>query len=154
MASRHTRTASLAFTAVGAFCLSICAARGEDPFSAAIRPTEAKTPEDERRSFHVPPGFEVQLVASEPDIQKPMNLAFDARGRLWVSGSTEYPLPPPADRPGRDSIRVLEDSDGDGRTDKVTVFADRLNIPIGLYPYKTPHTSADSQISRPRHVRD
>ena len=136
MPPRYTRTASLAFAAVVAFCLSISAARGEDPFSAAIRPTDAKTPEDERRSFHVPPGFEVQLVAAEPEIQKPMNLAFDARGRLWVSGSTEYPFPAPADRPGRDSIRVLEDTNGDGRADKVTVFADGLNIPIGLYPYK------------------
>jgi putative heme-binding domain-containing protein len=136
MPPRCTRTASLAFAAVVASSLSISAARGEDPFSAAIRPTDAKTPEEERRSFHVPPGFEVQLVAAEPDIQKPMNLAFDARGRLWVSGSTEYPFPAPADRPGRDSIRVLEDKDGDGRADKVTVFADGLNIPIGLYPYK------------------
>ncbi len=136
MPPRYTRTAFLAFAAVVASCLSISAARGEDPFSAAIRPTDAKTPEEERRSFHVPPGFEVQLVAAEPEIQKPMNLAFDARGRLWVSGSTEYPFPAPADRPGRDSIRVLEDKDGDGRADKVTVFADGLNIPIGLYPYK------------------
>ena len=63
-----------------------------------------------------------------------MNMAFDARGRLWVSGSTEYPFPAPADRPGRDSIRVLEDIDRDGRADKVTVFADGLSIPIGLYP--------------------
>ena len=95
MSPRYTRTASLAFAAVVACCLSISAARGEDPFSAAIRPTDAKTPEEERRSFHVPPGFEVQLVAAEPEIQKPMNLAFDARGRLWVSGSTEYPFPAP-----------------------------------------------------------
>ena len=136
MPRRFTRTASLAFTAVVASCLSISTAHGEDPFTAAIRPTNAKTPEEERRSFHVPPGFEVQLVAAEPEIQKPMNLAFDARGRLWVSGSTEYPFPAPADRPGRDSIRVLEDTNGDGRTDKVTIFADGLNIPIGLYPYK------------------
>jgi hypothetical protein len=40
------------------------------------------------RAFHVPPGFEVQLVASEPAIQKPMNLAFDERGRVSVTGSS------------------------------------------------------------------
>ncbi len=136
MSPRFTSTASLAFAAVVASCLSISTAHGEDPFSAAIRPTDAKSPEDERRSFQVPPGFEVQLVAAEPDIPKPMNLAFDAQGRLWVSGSTEYPYPAPANRPGRDSIRVLQDTNGDGRADKVSTFADGLNIPIGLYPYK------------------
>ena len=136
MPPRDLRVVPVAFAAVVAFCSSISASRAQDPFSAAIRPTDAKTPEEERRSFHLPPGFTVQLVAAEPEIQKPMNLAFDARGRLWVSGSTEYPFPAPANRPGRDSIRVLEDVDGDGRADKVTVFADGLNIPIGLYPYK------------------
>jgi putative heme-binding domain-containing protein len=136
MLPRCMRVVPLAFAGLVAFYFSNSVARAEDPFSAAIRPTDAKSPEDERRSFRVPPGFEVQLVAAEPEIQKPMNLAFDARGRLWVSGSTEYPFPAPADRPGRDSIRILEDRNGDGRADKVTVFADGLNIPIGLYPYK------------------
>ncbi len=76
------------------------------------------------------------MFAAEPEIQKPMNMAFDASGRLWVSGSTEYPFPAPDDRKGRDSIRILEDRDQDGRADKVTVFADDLNIPIGIYPYR------------------
>ena len=108
----------------------------DNPFAAAIRPTEALSPEQERASFHLPPGFRVQLFASEPEIQKPMNMAFDARGRLWVSGSTEYPYPAPKDRPARDTIRVLEDTDHDGRADKVTIFAEGLSIPIGLCPYK------------------
>ncbi len=58
-----------------------------------VAPTEALSPEEEAKKFHLPPGFEIQLVASEPDIQKPMNLNFDSRGRLWVSHSTEYPFP-------------------------------------------------------------
>src|SRR6516165_8344890 len=114
----------------------VAARAADDPFAAAIRPTDALTPEQERASFHLPPGFRVQLFASEPEIQKPMNMAFDAGGRLWVSGSTEYPYPAPDDRPARDTIRVLEDTDHDGRADKVTVFAEGLSIPIGLYPYK------------------
>ena len=48
-----------------------------------------------------------------------MNIAFDARGRLWVTDSTEYPYPAPDDRPARDTIRVLDDFDPDGRADKV-----------------------------------
>src|SRR6266566_9895534 len=66
-----------------------------NPFAENIRPTEALTPELEQKSFHLPPGFEVQLVAAEPDIAKPMNLAFDATGRLWVTTSREYPFPAP-----------------------------------------------------------
>ena len=74
-------------------------------------------------------------MAAEPDIPKPMNLAFDARGRLWVSGSLEYPYPAAAGQ-GRDSVRILEDTNGDGRADRITPFVDGLNIPIGLYPYR------------------
>ncbi|HUG91620.1 MAG TPA: PVC-type heme-binding CxxCH protein [Planctomycetaceae bacterium] len=109
---------------------------GDDPFAALVRPTPPRTPEEERAGFRVPDGFEVQLFAAEPQILKPMNMAFDARGRLWVSSSTEYPYAAPADRPARDRIDVLEDTDGDGRADRATTFADGLNIPIGLYPYK------------------
>ncbi len=76
----------------------------------------------------------MQLFAAEPDLQKPINLAFDARGRLWVSGSVEYPFAAPVDKPGKDTIKILEDTDGDGRADKITTFAEGLNIPIGLYP--------------------
>ena len=54
-----------------------------------------RSPEDERKALHVPPGFEIQLVAAEPDIHKPLNLAFDDRGRLWVTDTVEYPFPKP-----------------------------------------------------------
>ena len=75
-----------------------------------------RSPEAERLALHVPPGFEVQLVAAEPDIDKPMNLAFDAHGRLWVTHSREYPI---AATPGagRDRVSILEDTTGDGRAD-------------------------------------
>jgi putative heme-binding domain-containing protein len=107
-----------------------------DPFAAHVRPTPAKTPQEEQASFRVPEGFEVTLFASEPDLQKPMNMAFDARGRLWVTGSVEYPYAAAKGQPGRDTVKILEDADGDGRAEKITTFADGLNIPIGLYPYK------------------
>ena len=74
------------------------------------------------------------MVASEPDIQKPMNIAFDDRGRLWVTGSYEYPFPAPEGKSGRDTVKVLEDFRPDGRAAKITTFADGLNIPIGLLP--------------------
>ena len=117
----------------------------EDPFLALVRPTDALTPEEERTKLKVPQGFEVQLFASEPMINKPINMAFDQRGRLWVSSTTEYPFPAPKERwedalgsrvrDSLDAIKILEDTDGDGRADKVTDFATGLNIPIGVLPY-------------------
>ena len=111
------------------------ASKDEDVFRSTVRTTEPLTPDQEREALKVPPGFKVTLFASEPQIQKPLNMAFDADGRLWVTGSNEYPYPAKAGE-GHDSVRILEDTDGDGTTDKVTVFADNLNIPIGLYPYR------------------
>src|SRR5881394_3370379 len=108
-----------------------------NPFAENVRPTEPLTPELEQRSFRLPPGFEVQLVAAEPDIAKPMNMAFDAAGRLWVSTSREYPFPAPPDKPARDRIMIFEDFGADGRARKVTAFAEGLNIPIGLYPFRS-----------------
>lgn len=108
-----------------------------DPFAENIRKTEPLTPEEEQKTFHVPPGFEVQLVAAEPDLRgKPMNLAFDAQGQLWVTVSREYPYAVATNQTGRDVVQVLGDFDENGRARKVTTFADGLNIPIGLLPYR------------------
>jgi putative heme-binding domain-containing protein len=78
----------------------------------------------------VPPGFVVELVAGEPDIVNPVAMTFDERGRIWITESLEYPRHQPG--PGRDRIKVLDDTDGDGRADRFTVFADGLNIPSGI----------------------
>src|SRR5882672_7922266 len=94
-----------------------------------------RTPEEELKAIHVPPGFEVQLVAAEPDIQKPIGIAFDEKGRLWVTGTYEYPFAAPPDRKGRDTVKILEDFGPDGRARKITTFADDLNIPICVLPY-------------------
>jgi putative heme-binding domain-containing protein len=108
-----------------------------DDFSDIIRKTEPRTPQEQLKLFHLPPGFEIQLVASEPQICKPMNMAFDPKGRLWITQSREYPFPVlPVDKKGRDKVMVLEDFDGIGRARKISTFAEGLNIPIGLYPYK------------------
>lgn len=107
----------------------------DDIFQSAVRTSEPLSPAEELLQLKVPDGFEVTLFASEPDLQKPLNMAFDAAGRLWVTGSNQYPYPA-ADGEGTDTIRILEDTDGDGTADKVTVFADDLNVPIGIYPYR------------------
>jgi len=103
-------------------------------FNDNIRSTTARTPEEERLAFKLPAGFEVQLYASEPDIGKPINIAFDAKGRMWVTQSFEYPFPAKAPNRGKDRLTILEDTDHDGKADKFTHFTDTLNIPIGIYP--------------------
>lgn len=102
-------------------------------FNEHIRSTEARTPEEERSGFKLPPGFEISLYASEPDIGKPMNINFDAQGRMWVTQSFEYPFPASPGN-GSDRITILEDTDNDGKADRFTHFDDTLNIPIGIFP--------------------
>lgn len=81
----------------------------------------------------MPAGFEVQLVAAEPDIGKPIQMSFDAKGRLWVTTSRHYPFP--ADGKSSDRLFILSDFDATGKAKKITTFADDLNIPIGVLPY-------------------
>ena len=116
--------------------LATASARAADPFEDIIRKTDPLTPEQERQAFHLPPGFEIQLVAAEPAIGKPMNLAFDERGRLWLTQSREYPFPAPADKPARDAVKILSNFQPGGRAATVATFAEGLNIPIGIYPYR------------------
>lgn len=108
----------------------------DDEFALGVRTTPPLSSDEQRAKFRLPAGFEVQLVAQEPDINKPMNLAFDATGRLWVTTSVEYPFPAPATRAGRDRVMVFEDFGPDGRARKATTFAEGLNIPIGVYPFR------------------
>ncbi|MDP7293108.1 MAG: GDSL-type esterase/lipase family protein [Verrucomicrobiota bacterium] len=106
------------------------------------------SPKDELGEFEVDPRFEVNLFASEtdfPDLACPIQMRWDARGRLWVSCSTTYPHVYPGNEPN-DKIVILEDTDGDGRADTSSVFADDLQIPLsfefgngGVYISEEPH---------------
>ncbi|MFO0946798.1 MAG: PVC-type heme-binding CxxCH protein [Planctomycetota bacterium] len=94
------------------------------------------SPADSVQRMHLPEGFHVELFAAEPDIVKPIAMTFDARGRLWIAESVDYPndvLPPGR---GHDRIKICEDTDGNGRADNFTVFAEGLNIPTSLHPYR------------------
>ncbi len=124
-------------------------AAAEDPFAAGVRPTDPLTPGEQGKKFKLPPGFEIQLVATEPDINKPFNMAFDAKGRLWVTTSIEYPWPAPTNRVGRDRLMIFEDFGADGRAKKVTEFADGLNIPIGIYPFYSARTTPKASPTSP-----
>jgi putative heme-binding domain-containing protein len=113
-----------------------------------IAPTEPQDPESQRLQFHLPPGFEIQLVLADPDIGQPMNLSFDAQGRLWVTSSVEYPYPVQGEgieprfekTPGvgeglpKDWLTVASNIGPDGRPASIQRFATGLNIPIGQTP--------------------
>ena len=90
-------------------------------------------PEIERKSFMVADGFEVNLFAADPILAKPIQMNFDPRGRLWVVSSEVYPQIAPG-QTANDKVLVLEDTDGDGTSDKTSVFADGLLIPTGIEP--------------------
>lgn len=107
------------------------------PFAFAqpqhIATTEPLPPEKAIASFTVPDGFEVQLVAAEPDIDKPIQCAFDGKGRLWVTTTRHYPFAAPIGK-GTDKLFVLSDFDIKGKARKIETFANDLNIPIGILP--------------------
>src|SRR6266496_1100390 len=94
--------------------------------------TPALSPVEAQKKFVVPDGFEVRLFAAEPEVINPVAMTWDERGRLWVLELYEYPLGAPPRAKPRDRIKILEDTDNDGRADKVTVFAEGLNLATGL----------------------
>lgn len=109
-------------------CFISCAERERQ--SSAERPTSA-TPE-------VAEGLEFLLWAREPDVVNPTSIDVDSRGRVWIAEGVNYRLfskagEPFRRQPGADRIKILEDTDGDGKADKVTVFAsDLFPVPMGL----------------------
>ena len=133
----HTRPqVALVIAGVVALAAAIAAQQGTARTPGNIWPPAKKqmaksialSPEEELKTFSMPPGFRAELVASEPLIESPILIDFDADGRLWVIEMVTF-LP---DSSGRDSnealnrVSVLEDTDGDGKMDKKTVFADKL----------------------------
>lgn len=99
-------------------------ARGADEVvDAPLPPLEAAS------TMVVPDGFHVTLFAGEPDVRQPIAFCIDDRGRLWVAEAYNYPRH--GTTPG-DRILIFEDSDGDGRFDKRTVFYDQLNYVTGV----------------------
>ena len=81
-------------------------------------------------TMQVPPGFTVDLVASEPDVRQPVALCIDDRGRLWVAENQSYPKH--TNKAANDRILIFEDKDGDGLHEKRTVFYEKLNYVSGL----------------------
>src|SRR5438034_131863 len=90
-------------------------------------------PKGSMRYAQVPADFDLELFAAEPDIVKPIYIAWDERGRAWVVEARDYPHGLVNEgEPGKADIKICEDTDGDGKADKFTIFADKLNLPTSL----------------------
>jgi uncharacterized protein len=90
------------------------------------------TPEESLKHLALPGGFEAKLFVAEPQIFKPITMTWDHLGRLYVAETVDYPNEMQPKGMGRDRISIVEDSDGDGKADKTTLFADNLSIPTSL----------------------
>ncbi|MCC8424376.1 PVC-type heme-binding CxxCH protein [Mucilaginibacter sp. UR6-11] len=91
------------------------------------------SPAESQLLTQIPVGFKMQLFAAEPDIEKPIAMAWDERGRLWILETIDYPnTVRETTGEGNDRIKICEDTDGDGKADKFTIFADKLNIPTSI----------------------
>jgi putative membrane-bound dehydrogenase-like protein len=80
--------------------------------------------------------FHAELFASEPEVMSPVEMAFDENGKIYVAEMLDYPEDPPTGKPARSRIRVLEDTDGDGKIDRSTIFADDVLAVSGFMPWK------------------
>ena len=106
------------------------------PFPPAVQKVSdqspALSPQEALQTFYLPPGYYLELVAAEPLVHDPVSIEWDTRGRLWVVEMPSYLRNLELPEPNLDPIcriAVLEDTDGDGRMDKRTVFADGLVVP-------------------------
>jgi len=105
--------------------------RVETNVKAAIHIT---TPAEEQKSFTLPEGYAINLFASEvefPELEDPVAMTFDAKGRLWVTTMPSYPMYLPGTK-ANDKVLIFEDANDDGKADRCTVFADGLHVPIGI----------------------
>ena len=93
------------------------------------------SPELQLDQFEMADGFEINLFASDPQLAKPIQMNFDSRGRLWVASSEVYPQIEPG-QVANDKVLVLDDTDGDGKSDSTTVFAEGLLIPHGRFAWR------------------
>jgi uncharacterized protein len=101
-----------------------------EPMSQMQKPL---SPEESQKHVIVPKGFRAEIFITEKELGgKPICMTWDERGRLWAALTMDYPneLNPPTK--GRDKIVYCEDTDGDGKGDKVTVFAEGLSIPSSM----------------------
>ena len=96
----------------------------EEELTRFLQPLSAKAPDESLKTFETVDGFRMELVAAEPLVQSPVAAAFDADGNLYVAEMRDYPYKPKPGGTPLGTVRLLRDTDGDGRFDQSHVFAD------------------------------
>ncbi|GIX03761.1 MAG: hypothetical protein KatS3mg113_0767 [Planctomycetaceae bacterium] len=109
---------------------SVCHAADVIPHAQDKPPNAPYDPQTAIQKMTVPDGFVVELVASEPQLINPVAMAIDEKGRFWITESIEYPRAAPGH--GQDRVKILTDTDDDGKADHFQIFLDGLNIPSGV----------------------
>ncbi|GAA5138037.1 hypothetical protein GCM10023213_16040 [Prosthecobacter algae] len=110
-------------------------ASGGSDVSVRDGQTAALSPEESLKSIQLDGDYEAQLVAAEPLVLDPVEVTWDAQGRLYVADMRDYPLGPEPGKPALSRIQLLSDENGDGRMDKAVTFADHVDHVQGLLPY-------------------
>lgn len=98
--------------------------------------TDPLEPNEALKSFQLVEGFKIEIFAAEPEVVSPVELAFDENGNAYVAEMLDYPFDPKQGTPPRSRIRYLEDTNGDGRIDRATIFADHLLQVTSVLPWK------------------
>jgi putative membrane-bound dehydrogenase-like protein len=115
---------------LSAFCLLLFAcSRNRGPGSLS--------PQQSLKTFQLAdPNLRAEIFAAEPDVVDPVEIVFDEDGRVFAAEMRDYPADPPAGQPPKSRIRLLEDTDGDGKIDRSTIFADNLLEVTSMLPWK------------------
>src|SRR6516164_8245816 len=95
----------------------------------------AMTARDSLLAMHFSEDFHAELFAAEPDVMSPVEMAFDENGKIYVAEMLDYPEDPPAGKPARSRIRVLDNPSGDGKTWRSSIFADNVLAVSGFMPW-------------------
>jgi putative membrane-bound dehydrogenase-like protein len=105
------------------------------------------SPQESIKHLVLPEGFRAELFAAEPDVVKPIAITWDTRGRAWIAETFDYPNDLQPEGKGHDRIKICDDTNGDGRADRFSVFCDKLSIPTSLV-----HAGGGVIVSQPPHM--
>ena len=137
MVPTHRATTVVALTVAASLATGYAYQSGQawpPPLQPMSDESPVLTPAESMKKIVLPPGYRLELVASEPMIQEPVAIDWDSNGRLWVIEMPGYmeDMPATTELQPTGRISVLEDTDNDGKMDKKTVFLDKLVLPRAL----------------------